>query len=159
MSLVSSIVRRKRPLRVPEVAFNSCQTSAIDSHCAEGARRRGTVRRKRPPGKRAEGARRGIRILLGKCFNDVQKCKKNLGCLWRAASGAGLRPRPSATISHYLCNFWHPATPRVLQPCKCPPPSVQMPGTAKSASAIKRADNQPAPSAPLTNPTHDAEQG
>ena len=25
------------------------------------------------------------------------------------AFGAGLWPRPSATISYYLCNLWHPA--------------------------------------------------
>ena len=33
------------------------------------------------------------------------------------AFGASLRPRPSATISYYLCNFWHPAAVALVEVC------------------------------------------
>ena len=66
---------------------------AIDSHCASdsGAENFGPFTRflvksgsrKRPTFSRAPSAR---------------------------AFGAGLRPRPSATISYHLCNFWHPGS-------------------------------------------------
>ena len=47
-------------------------------------------------------------------FYSVSDAKK--ANIFKSAFGAGLRPRPSATISYYLCNFWHPA---VHHPSQC----------------------------------------
>ena len=131
--------RRRRPLG--QRVWYECGECADRSEgalawtvgvCAEGARRGSEtkapareVRRRRPPGKCAEG----IEFFLLENASMTSKKAKFSKAPSARAFGAGLRPWPSATISYYLCNFWHPAWgggERERESSECVPRAVSL---------------------------------